>query len=81
MVTVFVMLMVAGLVLLISATSGAAPQPRAVEVHRGDTLWSIAERYAPSGDPVATIEQIRHLNHLSGFTIYPGQTLLVPASS
>lgn len=80
-VTVLVMLLATGVGLLISTSGRAASPPQAVRVQPGDTLWSIADRYAGSHDPVGEIEQIRHLNHLSGSTIYPGQILLVPVSS
>lgn len=77
--TVAVLVLAAGLGAAAASSGGAEPPVRRVEVHRGDTLWSIADRYSASRDPVATIERIRHLNHLSGYTIYPGQELNVPA--
>ncbi|WP_203962953.1 LysM peptidoglycan-binding domain-containing protein [Actinocatenispora thailandica] len=77
--TAVVLLLAAGLGAAVASSGGAEPPVRRVEVHRGDTLWSIADRYSASRDPVATIERIRHLNHLSGYTIYPGQELNVPA--
>jgi LysM repeat protein len=79
--TILVMLLATGVGLLVSTSGGATPPPRVVRVQQGDTLWSIADRYGASRDPVTEIEQIRHLNHLSGSTIYPGQVLLVPVSS
>jgi LysM repeat protein len=54
---------------------------RVVEVDRGDTLWSVAQHYAPSDDPVDAVERIRHANHLAGYTIYPGEQLRVPTGS
>lgn len=41
------------------------------EVRYGQALWSIAIQYD------TTIDQIRHLNHLSSDTIQPGQRLVV----
>ncbi|GAA4215946.1 hypothetical protein GCM10022220_45340 [Actinocatenispora rupis] len=73
-----VALLAIGLGLLVGTPGGAEATPRRVEVRQGDTLWSLADRYAPSRDPVGTIERIRHLNHLSGYTIYPGQELTFP---
>jgi LysM repeat protein len=75
-----VALLALGIGLLVGSPGGAETAPRRVEVHQGDTLWSLADRYAPSRDPVATIERIRHLNHLSGYTIYPGQELAIPTA-
>ncbi|MEV0838839.1 LysM peptidoglycan-binding domain-containing protein [Actinocatenispora sera] len=77
--TVAVLVLAAGLGAAAASSGDAEPPVRRVEVHRGDTLWSIADRYSASRDPVTTIERIRHLNHLSGYTIYPGQELSVPA--
>lgn len=74
-----VVLLAVGGGLLVGTAGGAQPQARTVAVHRGDTLWTIAAHDAPSDDPVRTVERIRHLNHLSGYTIYPGQRLVLPA--
>lgn len=53
------------------------PQPVAV-VHSGDTLWSIAESYAPHRDRRDTIEDIRRLNHLDGYSLRVGERLRLP---
>ena len=76
--TVAVLLLAAGLGAAVAGSGSAEPPLRQVEVRQGDTLWSITDKYAATGDPVATIERIRRLNHLSGYTIYPGQELAVP---
>ena len=47
-------------------------------VERGDTLWSVARRHEPAQDPLVTVEEIRKLNDLSGYTIHPGQRLKLP---
>jgi nucleoid-associated protein YgaU len=48
-----------------SATTGKAT--RRVVVHQGDTLWSLAERFAPEGvDPRAYVDEIVALNGLEG---------------
>ena len=75
-------LLFAGLCLVLAApASEAAIQParRTVVVQRGDTLWSIAARYVPDGDPFGTIDQIRRLNGLPGYTIEAGAKLTLPS--
>jgi LysM repeat protein len=58
-------------------TSSGAGHPVHYVVKPADTLWSIAQsRYA--GDPRAAILRVEQANHLSGATIVPGQTLLLP---
>lgn len=47
-------------------------------VQPGDTLWSIAGRHAPGRDRIATIEDIRRLNHLDGYSLQVGQRLTLP---
>src|SRR5262249_54613523 len=59
------------------AASPAGPAPTVV-VQPGDTLWSIAARYAPGPDPFGTIEQMRELNGRDGYTVHAGETLVLP---
>jgi hypothetical protein len=50
-----------------AGSSSASDHHRAkrIVVHEGDTLWSLAERYAPEGiDPRAYVDEIVALNHL-----------------
>jgi Tfp pilus assembly protein FimV len=60
-----------------NADDPTRPQPVAV-VHSGDTLWSIASSYAPHRDRRDTVEDIRRLNHLDGYTLRVGQQLKLP---
>jgi LysM domain len=71
---------VAGVLVAASTGEAAAPAGPAptVVVQPGDTLWSIAARYAPGPDPFGTIEQIRQLNGLDGYTVHAGETLVLP---
>jgi nucleoid-associated protein YgaU len=49
------------------APERATTIPRAVVVRPGDTLWDVAERYAPDGrDPRAYVAELVALNHLHG---------------
>ena len=58
-------------------TSNGADHPVHYVVKPTDTLWSIAQsRY--TGDPRDAIMRVEQANHLSGATIVPGQTLLLP---
>jgi nucleoid-associated protein YgaU len=50
-----------------------------VVVVPGDSLWSIAERFAPRADPRATVQQIVVANALSGAVLQPGQVLRLPS--
>lgn len=58
--------------LLATGPSGSAPasrsdSPRAVTVRAGDTLWGLAERYAPEGvDPRAYVDLLEETNGLDG---------------
>ncbi|WP_285696642.1 LysM peptidoglycan-binding domain-containing protein [Actinomadura sp. NBRC 104412] len=45
----------------------------------GETLWGVAERNDPGGDPRITVQRIADLNGLSGSIVHPGQRLRVPA--
>jgi predicted Zn-dependent protease len=49
-----------------------------VTVHAGDNLWTIADRFTPSGGNVQdTVDQIMEANHLEDATVVPGQRLEV----
>ncbi|MCU1595244.1 MAG: LysM peptidoglycan-binding protein [Frankiales bacterium] len=60
-------------------TDATARTPYAsTTVHAGETLWSVAQRVAPSQDPRQVIAAIQQLNHLQGSTLQAGQQLLLP---
>ncbi len=50
------------------ATRASAPgAPRAITVHEGDTLWSVAEAHAPAGmDPRAYVDLVAAINDVDG---------------
>lgn len=64
------------------SSQAATPQARVpyaqTTVHAGETLWSVAQRVAPSHDPREVIAQITRLNHLSTSAVQVGQQLLLP---
>ncbi|GAV21583.1 LysM peptidoglycan-binding domain-containing protein [Carboxydothermus pertinax] len=50
-------------------------------VEKGDTLWGIAKELSiPGKDIRIVIEEIKILNNMDSYTIYPGQALKVPMS-
>lgn len=61
--------------------AGAESQPSYYTVAPGDTVWSIAiAHYPPREDPRPRVEDIRDANDLTGFRIYPGMRLELPAA-
>ena len=54
-------------------------QPDRVQVHGGDSIWSIASRHYQGGDVRDHVDQIIALNHLNGGSVTPGEVLLLPA--
>ncbi len=50
-----------------------------VEVHKGDTIWTIADAMAgPGDDPAVVATEIQRLNGLSGSLVRTGARLYVP---
>jgi len=62
--------------------SGAVPKPSGSSllcVAPGDTLWSIAEQYAPEGVPIKSyIRQIMQANSLTSAALQAGDVLILP---
>ena len=81
-VVVLLALLLAGFVVVLAAPASQAADPAGpaptVVVRSGDTLWSIATRYAPGADPFVTIDEICRLNGLSGYTVPVGLRLTLP---
>ena len=75
-------LMITGLGLL----SGGAPdtavpaRTTTVSVAPGDTLTTLAVRFAPESDPGAVVARIKELNRLDGAVLVPGLPLTVPVA-
>ena len=57
-------------------SGGAGPETTYL-VKPTDTLWSIAARHY-AGDPREGVWKLERRNHLSGTTLRPGQTLVLP---
>ena len=52
---------------------------QAVEVEYGDTLWSIAEKYAPSARQIRKfVYEIKDVNGMETSDLSEGQIILVP---
>jgi LysM repeat protein len=67
--------------LLATASRASDPEsgpPPTVEVQPHDTLWSIASRTFPGRSPVSVLAEIRQLNHMTDYTVHPGQLLILP---
>ncbi|WP_410568665.1 LysM peptidoglycan-binding domain-containing protein [Amycolatopsis sp. cmx-4-61] len=75
-------LMITGLGFLGSGSSGAAVPARTatVSVGQGDTLSSLAARFAPDSEPGAVVAKIKELNRLDGAVLVPGLPLTVPVA-
>ncbi len=62
------------------ATSEEIEEFNLVIVERGDTLWSIAKKFAnPEQDVRNMIHIIRRVNKLDSAVIHPGDQLLIPS--
>jgi len=57
------------------------PAPTVVyTVQAGDTLWAIAVRLQPTGDPRPLVDRLQSMNHLRG-PLLAGEQIVVPATS
>ena len=61
-----------------AATASKAGAPEVVRIHAGETLWDLAERYAPASvDPRAYVDAVQGLNDLDRPPL-PGTRLRLP---
>lgn len=49
-----------------------------VSVHAGETLWSMAEHYAPNTDPREWIDQVSTMNNLGSTGLIAGERIAIP---
>jgi hypothetical protein len=60
------------------AGSQEAGELEYVTVQYGDSLWSLANVYAPNSDPRDWIAEVVLLNALSSVDLTPGQQIALP---
>jgi LysM repeat protein len=51
-----------------------------VTVQSGQSLWGLAEKYAPNADARDWIAEVIDLNALDSAELYPGQQLALPSN-
>jgi hypothetical protein len=75
-----VCLLVTGPVSRAFAPSGSSEGPgrRVYVVRTGDTVWSIATRFADGADPRELVDAIGRRNRIDVGAIVPGQSLVIP---
>jgi len=49
-----------------------------VSVRSGDSLWGLAQRYAPNTDPREWIDQVTAINNLGTAGVWPGERIAIP---
>ena len=54
---------------------------RVYVVRSGDTLWSIAERVDGDTDPRAVVDAIAARNAIDPGSVFPGESLVIPAGA
>lgn len=63
----------------VEATTVKEKRYVSVQVHSGDTLWSLAERYGEEyEDPSVFIDDVKQFNELHGDNIKAGAYLFIP---
>ncbi len=65
----------------ISGSFAGSQEPGELEyvtVQSGDSLWSLADAYAPNQDPRDWIAEVVLLNALSSVDLTPGQQIALP---
>jgi LysM repeat protein len=61
-----------------AGTGPATSATTTVVVQPGQTLWTVARSLSPDADARETVARIQELNGLTGSSVRPGQSLIVP---
>lgn len=75
---IMTLLIASTLISTISAYGYKEIQYETIRIHRGDTLWSIAERYGGDSDIRKYIYEVKKINNLLTSQIVEGDQLKVP---
>jgi hypothetical protein len=59
-----------------TTSTASCPRAKAYVAAQGDTVWSIAVRFAHGGDPRPLVDQLE--DEIGGGVLQPGQRLVVP---
>jgi LysM repeat protein len=60
--------------------AGQATETVSVNVAPGETLWSLANEFAPDRDPRDVVAEIVELNGLGSSVVQAGQAVALPVS-
>ncbi|MDN6178690.1 MAG: LysM peptidoglycan-binding domain-containing protein [Micrococcaceae bacterium] len=60
------------------ASDTTAVEATTVSVMEGDTVWALAEEFAPQRDRRDVMAEITEMNDLNGSVLVPGQEIFVP---
>lgn len=63
-----------------ATSSSSHAEFKYVSVRAGETLWQIAERYAPQSDPREFIQAVVSLNQLPSASVDAGQRIALPSN-
>lgn len=82
---IFLLLTMALILCLGTFAMGAQPEKEervyyeSVEIHKGDTIWNIAEEYKPEREKTERmVQEIMELNGLKTTNIQAGESIIVP---
>lgn len=78
LITIFIVIMMCIYISSVFANKEAETTEVTYTVSKGETLWSIAERYKQDNqDPRDYIYKVKKLNDMTSATIYEGQVITI----
>ena len=81
LIIVIGLLIPGSLILVEKAQSNTLEKYNKVQIASGDTLWKLARKHVTEKQDIRKfIYEIREINNLETAQIYPGQTIMIPAS-